>query len=227
MNHNHRVEKGQASTGASQNQRRLKEKMPEGASKFSLQRGSCMILGERQRGALRGGVQSGAFPGPQDALPPPFPIPKEVCEWGSFLTEPPWIRARAPWISARDQVTPFSSVDQPSITGHIIRPARGCHDTQHTLLLLGNLPFRFSLPARLQTTRTIEIECEYKGLKMIWVLFWDRVLGIPGWPPGCWADRWAAPLRAYVTLKIKHRASQASFPPPELHPQPWIIHFDL
>lgn len=47
MNLNGRVEKGQVSAGTSQNQRRLKEKAPEAATKGNFKKKAWTILGER------------------------------------------------------------------------------------------------------------------------------------------------------------------------------------
>lgn len=147
MNHNNRVEKGQLSSGASQNgasqnQKRLEEKVPEGASKYSFKRGPCMTLGERQRGGT----------GEKHSLEP-FQVPKMSCllpspslrrsVMGLVLTELPWIRARASCISTCYQVAPLSSLDQPGITEHITLPVRWRCATQHTLLFLSNLFFHY------------------------------------------------------------------------------------
>lgn len=121
MNHDDRVEKGQVNTGACQNQRRLKEKVPEGASKFSFKRGSGMILGERQRGGGKeGGIQSGAFPGPHDALPLASlslrrSVSGALC-WPSF----PGLEQRHRESSTHCQGTPFSKFRSAVYHGHMM-----------------------------------------------------------------------------------------------------------
>lgn len=72
MSRDGHVEKGQVSTGTRQNQRRLK--VSEAATKGNVKRKALTILRERERRGM-GQIISGAFPGPQDTVHLPSPVP--------------------------------------------------------------------------------------------------------------------------------------------------------